>query len=203
MRHLVILAALAATACAPTGYMYDAGSFVPHPRPEFCATRSQLYDPNTRQCIAPPTTAPLIAAAFSNQGETYEKDKIWGDRIERGACARLRDRRTDSPIDIADCNHDYAMTPICISYKGFASAWFDMANDPSPALSNPSFAMANLNNLGSKHDRADPPYYQSRQFRETLRRLLNFTFSPARSRWSTREKFADYAYKICMDGHPF
>jgi len=95
------------------------------------------------------------------------------------------------------------MTPMCISYKGFALAWYDMANDPNPALSNPAFAMANLNDLGSKGDSTDPPYYHSPQFRELLRRLLNLTFSSARNKWSTREQFADYAYKICIEGHPF
>ncbi|MGP0059342.1 MAG: hypothetical protein ACLPID_08665 [Beijerinckiaceae bacterium] len=142
-------------------------------------------------------------AAFSSQGETVEQDQIWNDRIEHGACTRLRDRRTDSPADIAECNRDYAMTPMCISYKGFAFSWFDMANDPNPALSSPSFSIANLNTLGSKGDPADPPYYRSPQFRDVLRRLLNITFSPARSKWSTRDQFADYAYRICMDGHPF
>jgi hypothetical protein len=142
-------------------------------------------------------------ATFSSQGETVEQDQRWNDRIEHGACTRLRDERTDSPADIAECNRDYAMTPMCISYKGFAFSWFDMANDPNAALSSPSFSIANLNALGSKGDPADPPYYRSSQFHDVLRRLLNITFSPARSKWSTRDQFVDYAYKICMDGHPF
>lgn len=205
MRHSVILVALMASACAQPGYMYDTGSFIQHPRPEFCASRGQVLDPNTLDCLTPaaPQPAPVVAAAFSNEGETYAQDKIWSDRIEHGACTRLRDRRTDSPADIAECNRDYAMTPMCISYKGFAFSWFDMANDPNPALSSPGFAMANLNNLGAKGDASDPPYYRSPQFREVLRRLFNVTFSPARTKWSTRDQFADYAYKICMEGHPF
>lgn len=145
----------------------------------------------------------LVAGAFSNEGETYEHDKVWSDRIEHGACTRLRDRRTDSPADIAECNHDYAMTPMCISYKGFASAWYDMANDPNPALSSPAFAMANLSDIGTKALVTDPPYYRSPQFRETLHRLLKVAFSPARTKWSTRDQFANYAYKICMEGHSF
>ena len=72
--------------------------------------------------------------AFSNHGETYEQDKIWGDRIERGACSRLRDRRTDSPADVAEWHRDYAMTPLCISYKGFALAWYDALSGRNPVL---------------------------------------------------------------------
>jgi hypothetical protein len=205
VRHAVILVALTAGACAQPGYMYDTGSFVQHPRPEFCASRGQMLDPNTLECVTPAAMqpAPLAAVSFSNEGETYAQDKIWNDRIEHGACTRLRDRRTDSPADIAECNRDYAMTPICISYKGFAFTWFDMANDPNPELNSPAVAMGALNALGTKGDPAEPSYDRSPQFREVLRRLLNVTYSPARAKWSTRDQFADYAYKICMEGHPF
>jgi hypothetical protein len=206
MRTVVILVALAVSACAQPGYMYDTGSFVQHPRPEFCASRGQVLDPNTLDCVTPaqaPSAPAFAPVAFSNEGETYAQDKIWNDRIERGACTRLRDRRTDSPVDIAECHRDYAMTPICISYKGFAFSWFDMANDPNPELSSPAVATAVLNELGVKRQDTDPPYYQSAQFRELLRRLVNVIYSPARSKWSTRDQFADYAYKICMEGRPF
>ncbi len=203
----MILVALTAGACAQPGYMYDTGSFVQHPRPEFCASHGQVLNPNMSDCVtqaaAKPPPAPVVAAAISNDSETAQSDKIWTDRIEHGACTRLRDRRTDSPADIAGCNSDYAMTPICISYKGFAFSWFDMANDSNPTLSSPSFAIADLDSLGRKGDPADPPYYRSPQFRDMLRRLANVTFSPARTKWRTRDQFADYAYKICMDGHPF
>ncbi len=63
--------------------------------------------------------------------------------------------------------------------------------------------MATVNELGIKRSDTNPPYYQSPQFKEMLRRLVNVTFSPARTKWSTRDQFADYAYKICMEGHPF
>jgi hypothetical protein len=168
-------------------------------RPEPCANRDEIL---SRFASSPAVPAQDVSNS-GTEGETVEQDKIWNDRIEHGACTRLRDRRTDSPADIAECNRDYAMTPMCISYKGFAFAWFDMANDPNPVLSSPSFAKANLNTLGSKGDPADPPYYRSPQFHDVLRRLLNVAFSPARSKWSTRDQFADYAYKICMEGHPF
>jgi len=147
--------------------------------------------------------APMVAADAGGRGETYELDKAWSDRIEHGACSRLKDRRTDSPTDIAECNRDYAMTPMCVSYKGFASVWYDMANDPSPAVASPDFAIANLNDLGTKGEVTDPAYYRWPQFRSALRRLLNVAFSPNRAEWGTRDKFADHAYKICMDGHSF
>lgn len=116
--------------------MYDVGNFThPHPTPALCASRGQVLDMSIEDCVTPaaPPSAPALApVVFSNQGETYEQDKAWNDQLEHGACTRLRDRRTDSPADIAECNREYAMTPLCISYKGFASAWYDTANDPSP-----------------------------------------------------------------------
>jgi hypothetical protein len=147
--------------------------------------------------------APMVAVDAGGRGETYGLDKAWNDRIEHGACSRLRDRRTDSSADISECNRDYAMTPLCVSYKGFASVWYDMANDPNPTVASPAFAIANLNDLGTKGEVTDPPYYRSPQFRDSLRRLLNVTFSSSRTKWGTRDRFADYAYKICMDGHSF
>jgi hypothetical protein len=206
VKSFVILIALATGACAPAGYMYDVGNFThPHPTPALCASRGQVLDLSIEDCVTPAATqtVPMVAAGFSNPGETYEQDKIWGDRIEHGACSRLRDRRTDSPADIAECNRDYATTPVCISYKGFASVWYDMAGDPNPAVSSPTYAMANLNGLGTKGQVTDPPYYRSPQFQESLRRLLNVAFSPGRTKWSTRDQFANYAYKACMEGHYF
>jgi hypothetical protein len=79
------------------------------------------------------------------------------------------------------------MRPLCISYKGFAFAWYDMANDPNPELNSPALSMDTVNQLGNKKADTDPPYYQSSQFKEMLRRLVNVTFSPARTKWSTGE----------------
>jgi hypothetical protein len=187
--------------------MYDTGGFVAHPTPALCASRGQVLDDGTKDCVTPPS-APSLApasapalATFNNQGETYEKDRAWGERIEHGACSRLRDRRTDSPVDIAQCKRDYAMQPLCISYKGFAHAWYDIADNQTPGVSTMAVQMDTINRLGTKTD--DPPYYSSPQYQDALRRLLNIAFSPSRSRWSTRDQFADYAYRICMESHPF
>lgn len=151
------------------------------------------------------TVTPAIAAvAFSNQGETYEQDRAWQDQFKDGPCSRIRDRRTDSPADIAGCHHQYAQTPLCVSYKNFASIWFDMAaNPPNPDVNFLAFQTDVINTLGAKMKDDDPPYYKSPQFKEMLRRLVSVTFSPARTKWSTRDQFADCAYKICMEGHPF
>jgi hypothetical protein len=32
---------------------------------------------------------------------------------------------------------------------------------------------------------------------------VDIVYSPALSKWTARDQFADYAYKICMEGHPF
>lgn len=151
-------------------------------------------------------------SAFSNQGETYEQDKIWSDRIKYGACSRIRDRRTDSQADIDECNRDNAMKPICVDYKGFAFAFYDIANNPpADQLNDPktfgarvfALAMDTVDHFTREDDPAAPPYEHSPQFRDALRALVNVTFSRARTKWRTRDQFADYAYKICMAGHPF
>ena len=146
--------------------------------------------------------APItLVAATINQGETYENDKAWTNRIERGACSRLRDRRTDAAADVAQCTRDQAMQPPCMSYKGFAFAWFDLANDPPVGGDILSFQTNMINSLGSPSSRAEtPPYYQSSEFRAVLHSLLRFTLSAKRKSWSTSEQYADYAYKMCMDG---
>ena len=144
-------------------------------------------------CAQPGLAQP---APFSNEGETVEKDKIWNDRFEyrldHGACSRLRDARTDSPADKAECERDFATPdkPLCLDYKGWAQGWFEMAEmmpSPSSWRSLPT----------------DPPYYRSPQYRDMLGGLWIVASSWGRSKWSTSEQFADYAYKICLEGHPF
>lgn len=210
MRHFAIMTTLTLSACAPSGYVYEVGNFVrPHPTQALCASRGQVLDMAIEDCAAPaspPASASVIAAAaFSNQGETYEQDRAWTDRIEHGACTRLRDRRTDSPADIAECNRDYAMQPPCMSYKGFASVWYDMADNPVPGgVSTVAFQTDVINNLGpTKANPNTPSYEQAPQFRDMLHRLLNVALSSNRKKWGTRDQFADYAYKICMERHPF
>lgn len=150
----------------------------------------------------PPTQSQIT---FSNQGETYEQDKIWGDRIKHGACARIRDRRTDSQADIDECNRDYAMTPICFSYAGYASGWYSLANNASlnPQIDFRNVALNDINNFGSKGKPYNLPNDQLPQWREVLRHLVSVAFSSARTKWNTSNQFSDYAYKICMEGHPF
>jgi hypothetical protein len=211
MKRFAILIALILSACAPSGYVYEVGNFVrPHPTQALCASRGQVLDMTIEDCVAPASSQPVIAAstasAYSDQGETYESDRAWTDRIEHGACTRLRDRRTDTPADVAECHHDYAVQPPCMHYKGFAYVWFDLAENPVPGgASTIAFQTNVINNLGSSNaDQDMPPYVRSSQFRNMLQRLLSVTFSPDRKKWgSTREQFSDHAYKICMDRHPF
>jgi hypothetical protein len=126
--RFAILMALTLSACAPSGYVYEVGNFVrPHPTQALCASRGQVFDTAIEDCVTPSSpgavgaTGALATVAFNSQGETYEQDRAWTDRIEHGACTRLRDRRTDAPADVAECHRDHAMQPPCISYKGFAS----------------------------------------------------------------------------------
>jgi hypothetical protein len=206
-RHCAILTALTLSACAPSGHVYEVGNFVrPHPTQALCASRGQVLDMTIEDCVTTASSASVIAAApYNDQDETYEQDRAWRDRIERGACSRLRDTRTDTPADVAERHRDHAMQPPCISYQGFAYAWFDLPENPVPGgVSTMAFQTNVINKLGSTNAQDTPPYKRSPQFRNMLHRLLSIAFSPARKKWgSTREQFSDHAYKICMERQPF
>ena len=96
------------------------------------------------------------------------------------------------------------MTPLCVSYKNFASIWYDMADNPVPGgVSTIAFQTNVINRLGSKSAETDPPYNQSPQYRNSLHRLLAVALSPGRKKWGNRDQFTEAAYKACMDGRPF
>jgi hypothetical protein len=149
-----------------------------------------------------PSRAASIGPGASS--ETYEQDKAWTEQINSGPCTRLRDRRTDSPVDIADCKRLHSQEPLCISYEGFASVWFDMANDSNPYTNKLDWTTNVINSLGTKTiDSDDPEYYQSPQYRQMLHKLSRVIFSPKRNQWKNKKEVGDFAYKICMEGHPF
>src|ERR1700737_1528046 len=62
-----------------------------------------------------------------------------------------------------------------------------------------------INSLGTKNKNSDndPEYYRSPEYRQLLHRLANVVFSPRRNEWKSKEELAKFAYKLCMDGHPF
>jgi hypothetical protein len=158
---------------------------------------------------APPANAAADVRANTQGGagassETYEQDKAWTEQINSGPCIRLRDRRTDSPADIADCKRLHSQQPLCISYEGFASIWFDMVNDSNPYTNKLDWTTNVINSLGTKTSNSDDPeYFRSLQYRQMLHRLSNVIFSPKRSQWKNKKEIGDFAYKICMEGHPF
>lgn len=208
VRQCTLLMALSACACAPAGHVYETGNFLrPHPTQELCASRGQVLDMKIEDCVTPPPppSGPAVATAYSDQVETFEQGKAWRERIERGACSRIRDARTDTSADIADCNRDHAMRPLCIGYQGFAYVWFDLAENPVPGgVSSVAYQTNVINNLGSTQPETAAPYEQSPQYRAMLLRLLYVAFSPARKKWgSTREQFSNHAYKICVERRPF
>ncbi|MEY9427036.1 hypothetical protein ABH975_002351 [Bradyrhizobium ottawaense] len=140
------------------------------------------------------------ASAADDQAETIQQGQAWTNRISQGACSKLRDRRTDTPENIAECRRDQAAQPLCLSYQGFAFAWYDLAENPPSGVDQLAFQTNVINTLGS--DRGTPPYYQSPQYRDMLRRLLSFTFSPARKKWRTSAQFSEYAYRLCIERRP-
>jgi len=146
-----------------------------------------------------------IAAGPPKSLETFEKDRAWEEQIRYGACTRLRDRRTDSPADVVECGLLHAQQPLCKSYSGFAYAWFDMANESNAQINNLDFTRNVINSLGTKNKNSDndPEYYRSPEYRQLLHRLANVVFSPRRNEWKSKEELAKFAYKLCMDGHPF
>jgi hypothetical protein len=175
------------------GKMYQRCEAFPYP--SGARTDQQASTTNTAASVGP------LASS-----ETYELDKAWSEQIRHGACSRIRDRRTDTSEDISECNRLQAHQPLCMSYRGFAYAWFDMANESSnPAISNIDWTTKVINSLGimKKNSEPEPEYYKSPQYREMLHRLSKVIFSPSRSRWKTAEESGDFAYRLCMEGHPF
>jgi hypothetical protein len=87
VKYYVILIALALAACAQPGYMYDTGSFVQHPRPEFCSSHGQVLDPTTLQCVTPPPPPP------PTQAQIEQSQKGDATRRERDACVNVAGRK--------------------------------------------------------------------------------------------------------------
>lgn len=159
------------------------------------------------QEVAAPTATAQAPGGSSlpllNPTETYKSDRAWEVDDKQGACTRLRDRRTNSPEDMAECNRHYEQYPPCLSYKGFAGVWFDMRDNYQDPARQLQFDM--INNMANRpRDREGYPKVEnSPEFRDMLRRLLNIAFSADRGPWKTNAQFSDNAYKICMNGRPF
>src|SRR5258708_38878957 len=63
-RHLWAAAALALSACAPPGYVFEPGALLhPHPSEALCVSNNLQLDLNTHQCVMPsPPVAPARRA---------------------------------------------------------------------------------------------------------------------------------------------
>jgi hypothetical protein len=54
-REVWVAFALLLSACAPPGYVYEAGDFFhPHPSAELCESRGLVLDSITKECVMPP-----------------------------------------------------------------------------------------------------------------------------------------------------
>lgn len=96
VRRLVLLIALSVSACAPAGYMYDTGSFVAHPTPALCASRGQVLDSTTLDCVTPPLPPPPSPMQIAQQ---HASDTI---KRQRDACVSIATaqfhRMADGPV---------------------------------------------------------------------------------------------------------
>src|SRR5450432_2658141 len=70
---------------------------------------SVLPEPTSQ--LAAPTGEPRPSK------ETYEQGRAWEERLKSGACSRLRDRRTDSSSDVAECARINSQKPLCMDYS--------------------------------------------------------------------------------------
>jgi hypothetical protein len=185
--HLVVVGLLL-TACAPAGTHYEVGSFTPTPNSDAALAQYPLAAPQP---------------AMPAHRETVEDGRAWDNRISTGACTRIRDRRYDRPEDIAECNRDYASSPMCVDYKHYAKIWFDMADNPTPGLDLLPFETNVINELGSNRQPSNPPYWSSPQYRAMLQRMLVVAISTDRKmKWGNSDQFSEFAYKNCLEGHP-
>jgi hypothetical protein len=97
VNRLAIVIAFAMSACAPAGYMYDVGNLThPHPTPSLCASRGQVLDSTTLECMTPPppplpTTAQLAQAQQSNAitSERNACESAATAKFKRGEQGRL------------------------------------------------------------------------------------------------------------------
>lgn len=97
VRHAVILVALAASACAPPGYVYDTGNFIhPHPTPALCASRGQMLDAATEACVMPPPPPPLTPVQVT-QLQASDAIKRQRDACVSAATAKFH-RMADGPV---------------------------------------------------------------------------------------------------------
>jgi hypothetical protein len=88
LRHMAVLTVLLTTACAPSGYMYDAGNFThPHPTPALCASRGQVLDSATLECVPPLARPPQTMA----QAEQSQKSQAVTH--ERNACVAAANKK--------------------------------------------------------------------------------------------------------------
>jgi hypothetical protein len=77
----MIFIALTVGACAPPGYVYEAGNFVrPHPTQALCASRGQVLDLKIEDCVTPP---PPPLPAPEQAAHTQRANVITS---ERNAC---------------------------------------------------------------------------------------------------------------------
>jgi hypothetical protein len=165
---------------APLGYYYPQGSCTAIPIASHDRSSSQL---------------PQRLAA---QNETLESDQAWEREITNGPCSRLRDRRTDSPADIATCKSDYASQPKCLDYKASARIWWDMRKTHDVAF---QYQPQILASMGSGVD--EIAVHHSAEHKARLQRLLTAVQTMDQSKWKSASAFADVAYKQCMDGNFF
>lgn len=92
----MILVASALGACAQSGYAYDAGSFVAHPTPAVCASRGQVLDANTLDCVTPPPPPPPTSMQVA---QAQQSDAITRERNACVAAATAKfHRMADGPV---------------------------------------------------------------------------------------------------------
>jgi hypothetical protein len=122
--------------------------------------------------------------------ETIDGDNAWNDSFDR-TCKNLRDRVTDSQSDIDECQRLQDQEPLCLVYKGFASAYFSMKDQGVSYF----IADSGIQSMIQKHT-------YSGYVIQLISSVAHEAFTADRSVWKTNEQFSDYAYKACMEAHP-
>jgi len=119
-RLFAILVALAASGCAPPGYMYETGSFAPHPTRALCASHGQVLDDATKDCVTPPPPPPPTPAQIE-----YSKKASDATR-EVNACITAADAKFHRQLEEAVAK-PWRAEMITSTWKAETKHCFDVA----------------------------------------------------------------------------
>lgn len=129
--------------------------------------------------------------------ETVPSDRAYDYATTHGACTRIRDRLTDSPADVAACDHHDQAKPKCLDYRDFSEVWFNLSKSHDAVM---PYQDQMIDGLPTSYGSKSTVIYHDPAYLAELHRLLVVAQT---SKAKSGAAFAAYAYKRCMIGTTF